>query len=113
MVCEDNLMWSARLMNGVKGAGHVGVLVDRFSEELPDGDVAIVNLGSERLRPADLVAALRAGGVFVVGHAGHKERPLLTMGRESGCDRIVTNGSLASGLGDLLGELAADLERSV
>lgn len=105
LVCEDNLMWSARLVNGVKASGHDPVLVDRWVDELPAGEVAIVNLGAERMRPSELVLRLKEAGVYVVGHAGHKEKPLMTMGRESGCDEVVTNSYLSNKLPELLGKL--------
>ena len=105
LVCEDNLMWSARLMNGVKGAGYEAILVDKLKEELPAAEVAIINLGSMRLDPEKLVSGLKAQGTYVIGHAGHKEKPLLAMGEEYGCDQIVTNSTLANKLPELLAKL--------
>ncbi len=95
---EDNLMWSARLMQSVKGLGHEGSVVSQVPDEA--ADVAIVNLSSERFR--SLVPDLREKGIYVIGHAGHKEKELLQFGKEVGCDFLATNSQLTFKLPELL-----------
>lgn len=106
LILEDNLMWGARLAQTVRGLGHEAVLLDKPLADW-EGDVAIVNLGSDRLRADELVPALHAAGVYVIGHAGHKERPLLQFGRESGCDQVVSNSTLTFKLDELLATVSA------
>jgi hypothetical protein len=91
-ILESNLMWSVRLASGVRLAGHEVV-----SDE---PDAAIVNLGEPASR--DQVATLRAAGVHVIAHAGHKELELHELGRNLGCDQLVTNRELTVRLGDII-----------
>jgi DNA-binding response OmpR family regulator len=92
LVYEDNLMWSARLAKTLAALGHEPVVLPR--PEAQAGDAAIVNLGAPSFRPAELVPELRAAGVHVIGHAGHKEKELHELGREIGCDTLATNREL-------------------
>lgn len=109
-VFDDNLMWSARIKRALEALGHEPALLDRLPEQ-GDADAAIVNLGSARLPGAALVPALRDRGVYTIGHAGHKERELLDLGREAGCDRVATNSEIAHKLGALLAEAAGSINR--
>lgn len=97
-VFEDNLIWSARLVQSLKALGHEAVV----TTQVPDGtaDAAVVNLGSQQL--SDLVPQLRSRGVYTIGHAGHKEKELLQLGREAGCDAIATNSELTFKIESLL-----------
>jgi len=90
-IFEDNLMWSARLVQSLTALGHEPVVLS----EIPDAEaahVAILNLGASTF--ATLVTLLRENGVYTIGHAGHKEKDLLELGREAGCDKIATNSEL-------------------
>lgn len=100
LVFEPNLFWSARLLKSLEHLGHEAELVD----EVRDGDVALVNLGAKELDPEKLVGALRERGVYVIGHAGHKEKDLREMGNRVGCDRIASNSEMTFKLKDLLEE---------
>lgn len=102
LIYEDNLMWSARLRGSVQALGHEAVVVDKMPESLPAGEVAIVNLGSDRLPATELVPRLKAAGVHVVGHAGHKERPLTQLGNDLGCDQVVSNSTITFHLAKVL-----------
>lgn len=100
LVYEDNLMWSPRLAKTISSLGHEPIILRR--PELQTGDLAIVNLGDARFAPQTLVPALRAQGVHVIGHAGHKELELHELGRQIGCDQLATNRELTYSLGRLL-----------
>ncbi|MBX3112081.1 MAG: hypothetical protein KF857_08740 [Fimbriimonadaceae bacterium] len=102
LIFEDNLMWSARLRDSVRSLGHEPVVVDKMTGGLPSGEVAIVNLGSARLPAAELVPRLKSAGVHVVGHAGHKERPLAQLGNDLGCDQVVSNSTITFHLAKVL-----------
>jgi len=78
--------------------------------EIPEGvQVAIVNLGSRAMDPAALVDALREKGVYVIAHAGHKEKELHELGRTLGCDRLATNSEITHKLPQLLEEASGRL----
>jgi protein-L-isoaspartate O-methyltransferase len=101
LILEDNLLWSARLQKSIVALGDQATTTDRLPEVL-DFDVAIVNLGSKTIPAQEVVPALRAGGVAVIAHAGHKEKDLLQMGREIECDCLATNSQLTWKIGELL-----------
>lgn len=105
LIFEDNLMWSARLRQSLLGLGHEPILVEQLPadlQSLPHAEVAILNLGSEKLWSGELVQALKSKGAWVVGHAGHKESGKLAAGREEGCDNVVSNSTLTWKLGEVL-----------
>jgi hypothetical protein len=104
LVFEDNLLWSSRLILTVKAAGWEVESVAKLPVDLPEGEAAIINLGSSTFDPEGLVPRLKAAGFFVVGHAGHKEKPLLTMGNEAGCDLVVSNSTLTFKMEEILGK---------
>ena len=99
LVLEDNLLWSSRLRQTLTAFGHEAI-VARSPQHC---DVAI--LGLERKSMREDVAALKALRVFVIGHAGHKEKHLHAAGREAGCDRLATNGELTHKLPQILDDI--------
>jgi hypothetical protein len=112
LILEDNLMWAPRLANGAKQAGWEPVILDQLPPELPTADAAIVNLASAKIPAAEAIARLREAGVYSIAHAGHKEKPLLEVGRDSGADRVVSNGALSSRLGEILNDAAGKISVS-
>jgi hypothetical protein len=102
LVYEPNLFWSARLRKTLAALGHESELVSQAKA----GDVALVNLGATELEPATLVPALMELGVYVIGHAGHKEKDLRELGRRAGCQRIASNSEMTFKLKELLEEAA-------
>jgi selenocysteine lyase/cysteine desulfurase len=103
LVYEDNLMWSTRLLNGLKKLGHDPVLHQDTTPD--DGDAAIVNLSTPGIDAQKLVPALDKRGVIVIGHAGHKEKNLLELGRAAGCHILATNSQLTNKLEQLLDQV--------
>jgi hypothetical protein len=100
LIYEDNLMWSSRLVKSLTALGHEPLLRTKPVAEF--ADFAIVNLGSQTLPAGDLVPSLTELGVKVIGHAGHKERDLLELGRQVGCQILATNSELTFKLENLL-----------
>lgn len=103
-VYDENLMWTSRLRLTIEGAGHTALIIKQRGETLP-ADVAIVNLSSTVFPAAELVPLLQAAQTKVIAHAGHKERPLHTIGNELGCDLVVSNSSITNHLVKLLNQL--------
>ena len=99
LVFEDNLMWSARLIQTLKSLGHEAVVLSELSGDQV-ADVAILNLSSPSF--AALVPPLRQAGIYTICHAGHKEKDLLQLGREAGCDAVATNSELTYKIEGLL-----------
>ncbi len=109
LILEENLMWAPRLANGAKQSGWEPVVLDHLPDELPAVDAAIVNLASAKIPAAEAIARLREAGVYSIAHAGHKEKPLLEVGRDSGADRVVSNGALSSRMGEILKDASAKI----
>ena len=98
LLCEDNLMWSVRVKNGLAALGHTPV------KEEAEADLAIVSLSAKAFDPFERVASLKEKGVRVIGHVGHKEKDLWARGEQAGCDQVVSNGSLANRLEAVLAD---------
>ncbi len=90
------------MVKSIKALGHEPLLVTNPTAQA--GDAAILNLSSPHLSTPVLVSNLRELGVYVIGHAGHKERDLLELGRLAGCNRLATNSELTFKLENLLDE---------
>jgi hypothetical protein len=102
LVFETNLMWSSRLVKSLRGLGHEAEVRTELPEPDVHADAAIVNLGDAHPDPKELVHRLKKADVFVIGHAGHKEKDLHALGREAGCDRLASNSELTFKLETLL-----------
>lgn len=106
-VFETNLMWSSRLMRTLRNLGHEPVLRTNMPENREGAQVAIVNLGDPTLDVRLLVPRLHALGVPVIAHAGHKEKELHELGKQTGADILATNSQLTFKLEELLAGIQA------
>jgi N-acetylglutamate synthase/N-acetylornithine aminotransferase len=93
-IFEENLMWGPRLVQSVRGLGYEPLLIDRTTTDIPDADLAIINLGSPVFPPESLVPALKAKSILIIAHAGHKEKQLHEIGKDLNCDYLATNSEL-------------------
>ena len=102
LVFEDNLMWSTRLKQTLKALNHEVEILQTIPSAMPEANAAIVNLGSPKMPARDLVAKLKDAGIYVIAHAGHKEKELRALGQELACDRLASNSELTFKLESLL-----------
>lgn len=100
-VFESNLLWSSRLVSGLKALGH-DAYVPRECDEAAGVDIAIINLGDRSFDSQIIIPKLRSMGIKVVVHAGHKERPLLDLGKTLEADAVVTNSQLTHKLEEVI-----------
>jgi hypothetical protein len=105
LLFEDNLMWSSRLVQTLKALGHEPILLSSPPTEADGAQAAIVNLGSPKLKTAALIPMLKAMGIHVIGHAGHKEKEVLAFGKDAGCDTLATNSELTFKIEALLAKI--------
>lgn len=113
LVIETNLMWSSRLAKSVVACGHEAQVVSNVPTQTECG-AAIINLANYK-NAEDATAAvsqLHEMGCQVIGHAGHKEKPLFQVGEEAGCDILVTNGELTWKIEKILKKLGTPTELS-
>ena len=94
-------MWSVRLERSLAGLGHEPVAA---TSGIPDGefDAAVVNLGQGGTDWPTLVQSLHDRSMFVIGHAGHKEKELHELGKLAGCDLLATNAELTMKLASVM-----------
>jgi hypothetical protein len=102
-VFDDNLFWSSRLIGSLTALGHEASTIASLPADGSRADVALINLATQGNRVAELVSALRGRGVRTIGFAGHKEKELLELGKESGCDEVATNSEITFKLNSILG----------
>ena len=102
LIFEDNLMWSARLKKTVEALGHRALVFGSVPKPIPNAEAAIVNLGSEDISAEELVPRLQGLGIYVIAHAGHKEKELQELGKELACDKLASNSELTFKLNEIL-----------
>ncbi|HEY3783506.1 MAG TPA: hypothetical protein VGL56_20675 [Fimbriimonadaceae bacterium] len=102
LIFEDNLMWSARLKKTVNSLGHEADLLGSIPKDLPQAEAAIVNLGSTTMDAQTLVPLLKEKGIYVIAHAGHKEKQLQELGKTLACDKLASNSELTFKLKEIL-----------
>ena len=111
VLIDDNLLFTSQVSAGLarlglaaEVIGSPGGVVERLAAAPPA--VVLVNLSSDRLRPLELVRALKAdprlAAVPVIGFTGHTEQARIEAGREAGCDRVVANSAVTGDLGAVL-----------
>lgn len=104
LVFETDLFWSTRLLQTLRKLGHEPELIAPSQEGPFEAEAALVNLSTKDYPLESLVPELKAAGIRVVGHAGHKEHALRARGKAIGCDRIASNSELTFRLDALLAE---------
>jgi len=104
IVADNNLIWSRRLEKTIRSSGHEVEILRSKMEQIPDGDLAIVNLAERSFSPFEMIRTLRKAGIPVIAFAGHKETDLWEKAKEAGADRICSNGEIAFKLSNFLTE---------
>lgn len=104
LIFEDNLMWGLRLAKSATAFGHEATVLSKIPAEIPNAELAIVNLGSTTMPASELVPKLKAASLKVLAHAGHKEKELLALGKDLACDRLATNSEITNKLEQILKE---------
>ena len=90
-LAEDNLMFSARLGLALRAAGFK---VEVSDGRLPDSvacAVMVLNLGCRAFDAQEAADKAREAGAKLIGHAGGRETELIALGKQVGCDRILSN----------------------
>lgn len=102
LIVENNLFWSIRLQKSIKALEHSSQVITGVVSPFPTADVAIINLGLPESELESILKNLKEQGTYLIGHAGHKEKSLIQYGTDSGCDQVVSNGTLTYKLADVL-----------
>jgi CheY-like chemotaxis protein len=120
LVVDDNLLFSSRLLSGLRQLGAAATLVDVAGEVVSRAravkpDAILIDLASRSLSSAQRVRELKAdadlASIPIVGYCGHLETQLIDDGRAAGCDVVVANSALVSGLPDVIRRAGVELPR--
>ncbi len=114
LIVDDNLLSGTRLLSQAQAAGWLASRIGpglealiRVREHRPDA--IIVNLAATTHDAARFIQALKAEpdleSIPVLGFCGHRERPRRKAALGAGCDRVVSNESVAAHLPTLLEDL--------
>lgn len=105
LIFENNLLWSERLKMSVQSLGYEPILLSKIPESLPAAKVAILNLSMDSFLLSALMPKLKEQNLYVIAHAGHKEKEKLELGHKLGCDQIVSNGTLTYKIEEILSKV--------
>jgi CheY-like chemotaxis protein len=79
------------------------------SARTEDPDLIIFDLGSDHLRPLELLAALKndpeVASIPTLGYLPHVEQELAEAARNAGCDRVMPRGAFTKRLPELLSDV--------
>jgi hypothetical protein len=112
VILENDLMWSVRLQKRMQSLGYDAQVIDRWTDEIPYTDIAVINMRSREFPLEKTVDLLKEKKVFILGHVGHKESDLILLGKNLNIDKIVTNSMMIHKLEEILKEISDNLRRS-
>jgi DNA-binding NarL/FixJ family response regulator len=107
----DDLMFSIKISTAAKALG-----VDIYFERAPDmvmsrirekkPSLVIVDLNSGKLRPMDVIAALKSDAelkrIRTLGFVSHVQTDVITAARQAGIDEVLARSAFADRLGEIL-----------
>lgn len=113
VICAvEDLMFTSKLRGAASQAG-VTLRFVRSPEALLDEvranapDLVILDLNADRLRPLDMVAALRGGedhrSVRILGFVSHVDADRIARARAAGVDEVMARSAFVTRLPALLG----------
>ena len=107
----DDLIFSIKISTAAKALGvqiyferSADMVLPSIREKKPS--LVIVDLNSVKLRPLDVVAALKADPnlkhVETLGYVSHVQSDVITAARKAGIDQVLARSAFADRLGDIL-----------
>jgi CheY-like chemotaxis protein len=116
LIVDDNLLSCTRLLSQAQAAGWQARALGLGPEGLTQArqrrpDAIVVNLAAASSDAALFIQALKAepdlAPIPVLGFCGHRETRRREAAFAAGCDRVVSNSSISSGLVGLVTTLVA------
>jgi PleD family two-component response regulator len=113
IVCAvDDLIFSIKISTAAKVLG-AEIYFERSADKvLPTvrekkPSLVILDLNSGKLRPMDLIAALKADdelkGIRTLGFVSHVHADVIAAAREAGIDEVLARSAFSDRLGEILG----------
>lgn len=114
ILIEDDLFFSSKIENILKKSEYDLKIFPRGIEALKSlrenpTVLILLNLASRNLNSLDLISEIKADPnlktIPILGYCGHTQKELIEKARNLGCDKIVPNSVMVSGLPKLLTQL--------
>jgi CheY-like chemotaxis protein len=107
----DDLMFSIKISTAAKALGapvfferNAAAVIDRVREKQPA--LVIFDLNSQKLRPLDAIAALKADPslqqIPTLGYVSHVQTDLIQAARDAGIDQVLARSAFTERLGEIL-----------
>lgn len=107
----DDLLFSIKISTAAKALGtpifferNPDMVVARIRDKQPS--LVIFDLNSAKLRPLDVIAALKADaalrGIRTLGYVSHVQTDVITAARAAGIDEVLARSAFADRLGEIL-----------
>ncbi len=107
----DDLMFSVKISTAAKALGvdiyferTPGEVVARIREKQPS--LVIFDLNSSKLRPMEVIAALKADpdlkGIHTLGYVSHVQTDTIEAARKAGVDQVLARSAFSDRLGEIL-----------
>ena len=111
MCVVDDLMFSIKISTAAKALGapvfferNAAAVVERVREKQPA--LVIFDLNSQKLRPLDAIAALKADPslrqIPTLGYVSHVQTDLIQAARDAGIDQVLARSAFTERLGEIL-----------
>ena len=112
----DDLIFSIKIKTAARGVGAVvlfernpDMVLARVREKQPA--LVIFDLNSAKMRPLDLIAAMKAEAdlqrVRTLGYVSHVQTDLIAAARAAGVDEVLARSAFSDRLGDILTSASA------
>ena len=107
----DDLMFSIKISTAAKALGveiyferTPGEVVNRIREKQPS--LVIFDLNSSKLRPMEVIAALKADpglkGIQTLGYVAHVQTDTIEAARKAGIDQVLARSAFSDRLAEIL-----------
>ena len=109
----DDLFFMVKVKDAAVAAG-MGIVFAKSREDAlvrcAEGpSLAVIDLNAGKFAPVELVVALKAVGVPVLGFLSHVNVELKEKALEAGADRVLARSALAQNINAIFREFAADV----
>jgi DNA-binding NarL/FixJ family response regulator len=112
VVCAvDDLMFSSKISSAAKAVG-VALCFERTPEKVTStvrdrqASLVIIDLNSRRLKPLEVVAALKhdpaLAGIRIVGYVSHVDTATIDAARRAGTDQVLARSAFSERLPEIL-----------
>ncbi len=115
VLIEDDLFFSSKIENLLKSSNYeihtiskTEGLLDSLKQDIPD--LILINLASSNLNPLSIIPEIKnqlnLRSIPLIGYCGHTQKELIEKAQRLGCEKVLPNSVMVSGLPKLLQQLS-------